>query len=332
MKDSSFLTSSPEKKEDRSSKKRQDCKELTKIIDLISSKNPLQKKRIETFLKYQDEEYWMFAEELSRILNYRFLLSEKQRIKAANSYNRMCMDFLREQIRFRKTGVYRIADASVANKEVYSDIEVMRYYMVGLLLSYLFWSNHYQLFRFFKDNLPKRQLSNFLEVGVGHGLFTSTMLRQYSNIKGTLVDISATSILIAKEVLQTFQIDPSNLQFILGDYLKVSIPESDFDFIIMGEVLEHVNNAPLFMTRTKELLNPNGSIYLSTATNSPALDHVYHFHSIDEIRDLIYGSGFQIISELALPSENIPPERWEEELITINYCALIGHQKDNNAL
>jgi 2-polyprenyl-3-methyl-5-hydroxy-6-metoxy-1,4-benzoquinol methylase len=95
----------------------------------------------------------------------------------------------------------------------------------------------------------------------------------------------------------------------------------------MGEVLEHVNNAPDFMARTKKLLNRGGSIYLSTCANSPALDHVYHFKSADEIRNLITSHGFKIVKDLALPAEDVPPERWDVELTTINYCALLEHSE-----
>jgi cyclopropane fatty-acyl-phospholipid synthase-like methyltransferase len=105
----------------------------------------------------------------------------------------------------------------------------------------------------------------------------------------------------------------------------LNFQESGFDFIIMGEVLEHVNNAPDFMLRTKKLLNRGGSIYLSTCANSPALDHVYHFKSADEIRDLITSHGFRIVKDLALPAEDVPQERWASELTTINYCALLEH-------
>ena len=303
------------------------CPEFEKIVSLICAQNPLQKKRIHTFLTKQSDEYWNFAEDLSHILNHSFLTSDEERDKAARYYNKMCMDFLAEQIRFRKTGVYRINDANIAHEKVYSDLKVMHYYMVGLLLSYLFWENHYELFRFFRDNLPKEKISSYLEVGVGHGLFTSTMLSQFPDIKATIIDISETSIRTAKKVLQTFQLDYSEINFILGDYLTTPIKDSYFDFIIMGEVLEHVNDAPAFMNHTKTLLSPHGTIYLSTAANSPALDHVYHFHSVDEIRELITNSGFKIISDLSLASENVPQELLQEELITINYCALLEHEE-----
>lgn len=302
--------------------------ELLKIIELISQQNPLQKKRIHKFLQAQNKEYWEFSENLSSILNHSFLTDDNSRQQAAAAYNKMCMDFLKEQIRFRKTGVYRIDDASIAVKQVYSDINVMRYYMVGLLISYLFWPNHYELFRFFKDNLPDAaKCKNYLEVGVGHGLFTSNMMKIHPGILAKAVDISETSIQTAKEILRTFQVDTDNIEFIHGDYLSVDFPETGFDFIIMGEVLEHVNNAPDFMARTKKLLNRGGSIYLSTCANSPALDHVYHFKSADEIRNLITSHGFKIVKDLALPAEDVPPERWDVELTTINYCALLEHSE-----
>lgn len=300
--------------------------ELAKIIDLISAQNPLQKKRIRNFLQKQTDEYWGFAEDLSAILNHSFLTDDDTRAQAATAYNKMCLDFLREQIRFRKTGVYLISDASVAVESVYDDATVMRYYMVGLLISYLFWPNHYELFRFFMHNLPKQdRAKSYLEVGVGHGLFTSNMLKRFPKIDATVVDISETSIRTAKEILNTFQVDISHIKFIHGDYLTADLPHTGFDFIIMGEVLEHVNNAPEFLTRTKRLLNKGGSIYLSTCANSPALDHVYHFKSADHIRDLITTAGFKIAKDLALPAEDVPPERWAEELTTINYCAILEH-------
>ena len=295
------------------------------IVELIISQNPLQKKRIEAFCAEQDETYWRFAEDLSQTLNNGFLLTSENREEAAKSYNKMCMDFLREQIKFRKTGEYTITDSAIAEKHVYNDLDVMRYYMIGLLISYMLWPNHYKLFRFFLDNLPKHPIKKYLEVGVGHGLFSSTLLTAYPDIQGTGIDISETSIQIAENMLNTFSVDTDRLHFIHSDYLKAEIAPGQFDFIIMGEVLEHVNNAPDFMARTKQLLAPGGSVYLSTCANCPALDHVYRFHCAKEIRSLIVDSGFKIVSDLALPADAVPEEDWAKELTTINYCCLLEH-------
>ena len=298
---------------------------LLRIIELVSKKNPLQKKKIMSFVEGQDATYFEFAEDLSTTILKDFLTRKEEQIEAAASYNKMCMDFLKEQIRFKKTGVYRIDDASIANEEVYSDPKVMRYYMVGLLISYMFWPNHYALYQFFKTHLPKSEPSSYLEVGVGHGLFSSTMLKLFPSIQGTCIDISETSIKTAQEVLQSFKVDTSNLTYVHADFFTVDL-DKKFDFIVMGEVLEHVNDAYGFMRRAKHNLNENGKIYMSTAANSPALDHVYHFHNEREIRDLLDETGFKIEKELVLPADDIPQEKWEEELVTLNYCAILSHK------
>ena len=302
-----------------------DFPELFKLTELIVDENPLQKKRIEAFFADCDDEYWQFAEDLSRTLNHHFMTTDKGRLEAARSYNKMCMDFLSKQIQFRKTGKYRITDSAVALNEVYNDLEVMRYYMVGLLISYMFWPNHYELFRFFRHHLPKKEPSNFLEVGVGHGLFAAKMLTWYSGTRGIGVDVSETSIDTAREILEAFGADISRFEFVLGDYLKTDLETQAFDFIILGEVLEHVNDAAAFLVRTKKLLAEEGQVYLSTCANCPALDHVFHFHNVEEIRNMIKDAGFRIVADLALPAEDVPEDRWQEELITINYCGLLEH-------
>lgn len=297
---------------------------LSKIINLVSKTNPLQKKKIHSYISSQDEYYFHFSENLSKTIIEDFLIKEEEQVDAAKAYNKMCMDFLKEQIRFKKSGIYRIDDAVIANEQVYSDPLVMRYYMVGLLLSYMFWPNHYQLFQFFKKHLPSNIPKTYLEVGVGHGLFSSTMLSTFHDIIATCVDISETSIKTSKEVLNSFKVNTENVNYILGDFFTVEI-DRKFDFIIMGEVLEHVNDAFGFMKRAKDFLKEDGRIYMSTAANSPALDHVYHFHNEQEIRDLLIETGFVIQDELVLPAEDIPKEKWQEELVTLNYCAILKH-------
>jgi SAM-dependent methyltransferase len=307
------------------------CPELGKIVDLIARENPLQRKRIGAFLARQDEAYFGLAEDLSRTLNRTLLSAADDRTEAARSYNKMCRDFLYEQIRFRKRGAYRLSDAAVAADAVYGNLTVMRYYMIGLLLSYMFWPNHYELLRFFLGHLPPPGIQRYLEVGIGHGLFTTEVLRRYPGIDATLVDISATSIATAKDMLQAFEVDLGNVQIVEGDYLKVDLGTEGYDFVVMGEVLEHVNDARSFLRRTRDLLRPAGTVYLTTCANCPAIDHVYHFHSVSEIREHIEEAGLEIVRDVALPADDVPEDRWAEELTTINYAALLTRGARTNA-
>lgn len=296
---------------------------LSEIVQEVILLNPLQKKRIAKFLESQGPDYFRFAEELSTQI-LRLLNTKDKRVEGAKSYIKMCQDFLKEQIQFKKTGKYSVYLASEAEQSVYRDPEVMKYYMVGLLISYLFWRNHYEMFQFFAKNLPFDGRS-YLEVGVGHGLFLATAMRNNPQIQPTVVDISETSIGVAKDFLDAFGVDQSKIQFINKDYLKLSFDsERQFDRIVMGEVLEHVNEPELFLQKTKSLLAPGGQVFISTCANAPAIDHVYHFHNCEEIRDLIRQAGFKILKDLALPSEDLPEKEWEKEMITINYCAILS--------
>lgn len=298
--------------------------EFSRLVDMVSAGNPLQRKRIEAFIAARDDEYWTFVEELSRTLNHSFLASDAAREEAARAYNRMCMDILREQIRFKKTGTYLIDDAPTAYENVYSRDEVMRYYIVGLLLSYVFWPNHYELFRFFRRLLDRRPVRRYLEVGAGHGLFAAEAMRRNPGLEVTIMDISETSIRVAREMLETFQIDPSRVRFIRGDFLQEELQGEGYDMVVMGEVLEHVNQAPEFMRRARQMLRPGGRVFMTTCANCPAVDHVYRFHNVDEIVSLVRGAGLAVEQDVALPAEDVPRERWEEELVTINYAGVLA--------
>lgn len=296
---------------------------LARLVEIIGRQNPLQRKRIDAFLSARSDEYWDFAEDLSRTLNERLLQSQESAEEAARAYNRMCMDFLKEQIRFKKTGKYLIDDAAVAHDEVYSKPEVMGYYMIGLLLSYMFWPNHYAMLRFLDDHLEGRRIRRYLEIAPGHGLFATHAIRQSPELQATLVDISPTSLSVSRKILGAFDVDTEKLRLVEGDFLKTDLGESNFDFISMGEVLEHVNQADVFMARARELLSPDGAIFMTTCANCPALDHVYHFHNVQEIRDLISNAGLRIEAEMFLPADPIPEDQWEQELVTINYCCIL---------
>ncbi|HKC00371.1 MAG TPA: class I SAM-dependent methyltransferase [Terriglobales bacterium] len=298
--------------------------ELLRIVELIGSENPLQRKRILNFLAQQNGGYFEFAEELSRKLNHSILCSDTERLTAARAYNHTCMEILREQIRFRKAGTYLIQDAEVAEQTVYSQKERMRAYIVGLLLSYLFWPNHYEMFQFYLDYLREIEVGQCLEVGAGHGLFTAEMLRKFPAAVLEVIDISTTSIGVAGEILEAFGIDRSRIQFTHADFMNAPLAAASYDCIVMGEVLEHVNDALGFLRKTAYYLRPNGTVFLTTCVNCPAPDHVYHFHTVEEIRELIRSAGLRIRKEQALAAEAVPEELWQKELVTINYSAVLS--------
>lgn len=296
--------------------------EFYRIAEAVLKINPLQRKRIEAFWAQEGKEYWTFAEELSSYLNQAFLCSDEDKIAAAKAYKKMCMDLLREQIRFKKTGIFHESNVNEVYKNVYSQESVMRYYLIGLLLSYLFWPNHFKMFRFFQQATDMLSCKKYLEVGAGHGLFTAQVRKKNREIDMTVVDISKTAINLAVEIIDSFGIDTTKINFVNADFLDTNLEGQKFDFVSMGEVLEHVNNPAQFLYKAKPLINHNGVLYVSTCINAPAIDHVYHFSKVEEIRTLIQRSGFVIIKEIILPVEDVPESEWTSELVPINYAAI----------
>lgn len=296
---------------------------VIRLIDRICEGNPLQKKSLTEFANRQDDTYWDIAETLCSRLQRNLLADGDAMSVAADSYNGVCRDLLFEEFRFRKTGQYPSDSAKSAFENVYSNQDVMRKYVVGLLLSHLFWPNHYKMLRYFQAEIAKHNATSALEIGAGHGLFVTETMRAFPNATVTVLDISEASLGVTREMLQAFEADESHVEFVLNDFLEYAPAGRKWDLIVMGEVLEHVNEPSRFLRQAHAILSPNGRVYMSTCANCPAVDHVYRFHNPEEIRVMLREAGFVIESDLALPARNVPEALWEKELVTINYSAML---------
>lgn len=295
---------------------------FTQLVDAVGRQNPLQAKRIATFIAGQNAEYWAFAEDVSELLHRTLIASPEEREAVARAYNDLCMGMVRDQIAFRKTGVYPAHDADRVRREVYDQPETMHRYMVGLLVSQVLWPNHYQLFRFFQEMLADARPTRYLEVGAGHGLFIRDALRRFPSLEVEVCEISAASIAMCRRILAALGVRIADVQFTQNDFFAFS-SDRKFDFITVGEVLEHVRDPVGFLNRVHDFLAPNGVVYLSTCVNCPAVDHVYHFHTVDEIRAVVAEARFTVAEERVLPAEDVPCSQWAEQLITVNYGAAL---------
>ena len=299
--------------------------EFYKVIEAVSILNPLQKKRISIFLENQNGDYWIESERICKSLKNSFFQNEKNFFDSVTAYNRMTTDFLKEQIRFKKTGKYLLDNAANAKSDVYDKPEVMRYYMIGLCLSYLLWPNHFRMYKFFQKFINNYlTCDNYLDVAPGHGLFAAEVLKKFPGAKAKIVDISSTSLQVSKELLSSFNINENRYEAILGDFLDIKFENNSFDFLTMGEVLEHVENPLDFLKQASNLITEEGYIFMTTCSNAPAIDHIYHFHNSQEIRDLIKKAGLNIVEEEVIPAENVPEELCEKELVTVNYCCILS--------
>ena len=95
--------------------------------------------------------------------------------------------------------------------------------------------------KFFLDNIE--QGSNILDIGCGIGALTFTVSKKAGKI--VACDLNADSINIAKRYYLR-----ENIQYITADATEYEF-EENFDYIILSNVLEHINNRVDFLEKLK---------------------------------------------------------------------------------
>jgi SAM-dependent methyltransferase len=295
------------------------------LLSMIYERSPLQRKKLEKTLAKRDAAFFEEAEEFSRQYQ-QYLKSQNISLEfAIDAYLRLCADMMKCQIKFMKLGRYPVEFATEAFEKVYSQELTMKLYMVGLAMSQFLWETHYDMFTFFRDWMRANggQVSSYLEIGPGHGLYLNKALEYLSQAKRvTAVDISTTSINITQSILECFRPSDRRVAYHNADMLKMDLRDR-YDFITMGEVIEHVMIPDQLLKKLRDLLTEDGHAFISTCVDCPAIDHVYHFRSIEEIRSLVSDCGLRILDERVLPVEDLPIDEIIRRKITINYCALL---------
>jgi 2-polyprenyl-3-methyl-5-hydroxy-6-metoxy-1,4-benzoquinol methylase len=297
---------------------------LEYIVDKISTADPLHSKKIKKNIKKLDQEYIKRA----NIFFDRYIEMLEQEGKtldfAINCYLRMIADVNHESIHFLETGEYTSKSFDEVNNRVYNNPEVMAYYMHALLLSQFLWKQHYDILLFFNHiiKVNASQIFNYMEVGGGHGLYISEAIDIIGNKANyDLVDISSTSLGIAKKLIKNDKVN-----YILSDIYRFE-PIQKYDFITMGEVMEHVENPVSLLKQLNGLLMDTGKVFITTPTNAPAIDHIYLFKNAEDIRNVIQEAGFNIEHEISIYSEELPEELLEKYKISMMYGALLAKHK-----
>tara|TARA_B100000941_G_C28477790_1_gene540290 strand:- start:460 stop:1392 length:933 start_codon:yes stop_codon:yes gene_type:complete len=245
--------------------------------------------------------------------------------RIAKSYVEFCRETLMEQFYFKKNPTYRAIKQNINNLNFYNSKEKMKAYIIGLLLTQIFWVHHIKILNWYFSNLSKKnKINNYLEIGAGHGLL-SVLLQKQKSVEGVIIDVSQGAINSLKKVFKQINVE-RRISFKKINFLKFK-NEKNFDFIIMGEVIEHVKNPVKFLRKSKSLLSNSGSIFLTTCANCAQHDHLFHFKDVKHIKKIIKKAGLTVSKEYVVPSENIPKNKWVKEKIAISYCAFVKNAK-----
>jgi 2-polyprenyl-3-methyl-5-hydroxy-6-metoxy-1,4-benzoquinol methylase len=300
---------------------------LNDLLVEISKKDKLHSKKITRNINYVID---YFPVEFKELLGLVFGYFNDVNLSAdiiSNDYLKMIADYRTDGLYFYKHGKYRCESQEMAYENVYSKSEIMSYYMNALLISQILWKHHFNMYMYFQIQLKSLFDNNanfkILDVGPGHGFFSYLVKKNFPDYeKMDLVDISETSLHMTKKIIGY---DGDKIKYFNKDiFLFDEI--SKYDFIVLGEILEHLDNPKEILSKLSSLLSDNGLFWITTPTNSPAIDHVYLFKNRSEVLKLVESAGLEILDSQSFIAEDVDEITADEKKIT-NLVGLFCRKK-----
>jgi 2-polyprenyl-3-methyl-5-hydroxy-6-metoxy-1,4-benzoquinol methylase len=292
-----------------------------RLIEKIQQKNALQR----GFLIFAREN--LRPEEIHEFDRYiEHCLAEGRDLDfLADCYHVIVNDTFKEQVYFRRHQRYRYTTYEEVEKVTYQNPQYMTAYMHGLAITSWLWPNHVAIHRWFIEKLPKDHPGSYLEIGPGPGHFIrgAIDLSSYSEFLG--VDISPTSAALTRAMLSGRPTKPGrDWRIEITDFLAFD-PGRRFDAIVMGEVLEHVSQPAPFLEKIRHLSKPDAFIFITTAINAPAIDHIYLFPDAASVEDLARRAGLEVRETLLLPYHGTTMEQTMTDKLPVNIALILSH-------
>lgn len=295
-----------------------------KLIDdltaLVVADNPVHSSFMKRSLESMDEDSYA---ELTDYLNY--CLSVGLTLDyLAESYNTIVVDTLAEQMFFKENKRYRWSRFDELANAVYFDDAYMRKYMYGLAITSFLWPNHAAMRDFFLRTFPRGQKGTYLEIGPGHGYYfmQSARLGDFGRLLG--VDISATSVALTRDIIRHFEINKTRqAEVIETNFLTFHEENGEYSCIVMGEVLEHVEDPALFISTIARLSGPHTHIFVTTCMNAPAVDHISLFRAGKDVEDIITSNGLQVVESCYVPYVGKTLAECEEQALPVNVAYVL---------
>ncbi|MFZ5617264.1 MAG: class I SAM-dependent methyltransferase [Pseudomonadota bacterium] len=242
-----------------------------------------------------------------------------------DDYVWLCAEQLNEELYFRRHHKYRLSTFEEAYRLVYSNREYMTRYMNGLLMTQLWWKNHFDVIDYYRRAFLATNKPGYshLEIGPGHGLFIYFAAADPKAGKVTGWDISESSIDSTRAALKTLGL--SNLPALeLQDLFKG--PSGAFDSVVFSEVLEHMEEPRAALDVIHSVLAPGGRLFLNMPINSPAPDHLFNLDTPEDLVEFVEDAGFAIEDQGLFPATNQTLDMARKKKLTIS-CAFVARRK-----
>ncbi len=229
--------------------------------------------------------------------------------------------FKEETYYFVKNGEYRNHSYADVDQSVYANAEYMSKYMIGLGLSDYLMAPHLRMMRYLDEQFATLAGDEYLEIGPGGGQLLAKAIESGCFKHYTACDLSASSVQLSNQFLKYLgyedkcQVQEKNF---------FDLPEEHpFDCIVMGEVLEHVEDPKAMLEKIARLLAADGKAYISTVINAPAIDHIYLFPTEESVLDLVKASGLEVVDYMCATAGNVPLERAVKRKTAIDIAMIV---------
>lgn len=243
----------------------------------------------------------------------------------AGCYDVIVKDTLREQLYFQRHKRYRYSTFAEVADSVYFDDAYMSQYMHGLAITAWLWPNHREMHRYFASVIPTGVQGSYLEIGPGHGVYMMTAMQRasYEHFEG--IDLSPTSVALTTGLLESHNLPGGpSWEIYCSDFLEDELHQDKYDAIVMGEVLEHVEQPLVFLKKIRELASDDTFIFITTPINAPAVDHIYLFESLRDIEELVEEAGLSVQASKMISYPGKSVEDSVAECLPINVALVLG--------
>jgi 2-polyprenyl-3-methyl-5-hydroxy-6-metoxy-1,4-benzoquinol methylase len=289
---------------------------VDEFIACVSKKSELQKKYLKQWNVTVEE-----RNELNIVLNFFLEECECDIDYMAEAYLFINNMVLEETYYFVVHGKYRYSTFEEVNSIVYDSQKYMEKYMMGLAISDYIWVNHIKMLRYFSDNYSKFCGENYLEIGPGYGQYLVRALLNCKFNKYVACDISKTSVDGSNKYLKYRNLDDKCV-VVNRDFFEFD-SDDIYDCIVMGEVLEHVEEPVKMLKRLHILLSDNGRAFITTVINAPTIDHISLFTSINEVLNMVEGADFTVVDYMCATAGDIPLEKAVKKNKAINIAMIL---------
>ena len=237
-------------------------------------------------------------------------------------YVDVLVDTNRGQSQYEREKHYQFSSYQDVFGQTYDDPEFMARYHWGWYITTFAWEHQLLLYDFFSRFFVTPLLrggvkGRFIDLWCGSGIWSSLLLSKLQSWRGTLVDISTTSVDLTRKTLTCAGLS-DRAEIHLDDALTFR-GDSAFDAGISCFLLEHLEKPGQLLENLAAALGTRKLAFVTAALTSADPGHIFEFRKESEVVRLAEDSGFRVVASFS----SLPPSTPSRAVLPPRSIALV---------